>query len=211
MDKESFSPLHSAILSCQICAAALPLSPKPILQAHPDARLLIVGQAPGRKAHDAGRPFDDASGDRLREWLGLNKSDFYDAKHVAIVPMGFCFPGNSFFKSGVKKDMISGDLPPRPECAATWHERLLSQLTQIELTIVLGSHAQAYYMNHSSTVTEQVKRWAYWLEQGKLALPHPSPRNNRWLKQNPWFEVEVLPILKDKISSLLNVTNRGVV
>lgn len=209
MGKESFSELHCAILNCQKCAAALPLPPKPILQIHPEARLLIAGQAPGRKAHHAGRPFDDPSGDRLRQWLGLSKSDFYNAKQVAIVPMGFCFPGNTFFKSGPKAGQISGDLPPRPECAATWHERLLDQLSQIELTIVLGSHAQAYYMNHSGTVTEQVKRWAYWLEQGKIALPHPSPRNNRWLKQNPWFEAEVLPILNDKVSRILNAAQNN--
>lgn len=199
MDKKSFSQLHHEILNCQKCAEALPLPPKPILQVHPDARLLIAGQAPGKKAHDAGRPFEDASGDRLRQWLGLSKNDFYDAKQVAIIPMGFCFPGNTFFKSGSSKGRISGDLPPRSECAATWHKSLLGQLTKIELTIVLGSYAQAYYMNHSGSVTEQVRRWDYWLEQGKIALPHPSPRNNRWLKQNPWFEAEVLPILRDKV------------
>nr|WP_231886218.1 uracil-DNA glycosylase family protein [Marinomonas atlantica] len=179
------------------------MEPKPILQIHPDARVLIAGQAPGQKAHDAGRPFDDASGDRLRQWLGLSKSSFYDATKLAIVPMGFCFPGNTFFKSGPSKGRKSGDLPPRPECAAKWHEILLGELNKIELTIVLGSHAQAYYLTQSDKVTEHVKRWAYWLEQGKIALPHPSPRNNRWLKQNPWFEEEVLPILRDKVKHLL--------
>ncbi|WP_417503447.1 uracil-DNA glycosylase family protein [Marinomonas gallaica] len=203
MGKESFSQLHQNILNCRQCANVLPLEPKPILQIHPDAKVLIAGQAPGQKAHDAGRPFDDASGDRLRQWLGLNKSDFYDPTQLAIVPMGFCFPGNTFFKSGPSKGRKSGDLPPRPECAATWHEILLGELNKIELTIVLGSHAQAYYLNQSDKVTEQVKRWAYWLEQGQIALPHPSPRNNRWLKQNPWFEEEVLPILRDKVKHLL--------
>lgn len=203
MSEESFSQLHTAILNCQECATALPLPPKPILQVHPDARILIAGQAPGQKAHDAGRPFDDASGDRLRQWLGLEKEDFYDAKQVAIVPMGFCFPGNTFFKNGPKAEKISGDLPPRPECAAIWHGRLLAQLTQIELIIVLGKHAQAYYMSPTSTVTEQVARYDEWLAQGIIALPHPSPRNNRWLTQNPWFEEEVIPTLQARVKSLL--------
>lgn len=203
MEKTSFAALHCEILNCRQCAHHLPNEPKPILQVHPDATVLIAGQAPGQKAHESGRPFDDASGDRLRLWLGLTKADFYDPSQIAIVPMGFCFPGNTFFKSGAAQGRVSGDLPPRPECVATWHEALLNQLNKIELTIVLGSHAQAYYLERSGTVTEQVRRWEYWLKQGKIALPHPSPRNNRWLKQNPWFAEEVLPILRERVTRSL--------
>ncbi|MBJ7539677.1 uracil-DNA glycosylase family protein [Marinomonas transparens] len=206
MIEDTFTVLQSKILSCQYCADSLPLPPKPIIQIHPEAKLLIAGQAPGQKAHDMGRPFDDLSGDRLRDWLGITKDVFYDAEQVAIVPMGFCFPGNSFFKNGKSASNKSGDLPPRPECAIQWREDLLSQLSKIELTIVLGAYAQDYHLGCSGKVTEQVKKWSFWLEQGKLALPHPSPRNNRWLKQNPWFEVDVLPILKARVKTLLQVS-----
>ncbi|NLQ17841.1 uracil-DNA glycosylase family protein [Marinomonas sp. M1K-6] len=203
MSNNAFSELQGSILACQHCAEALPYSPKPIIQIHPDAKILIAGQAPGQKAHDIGRPFDDLSGDRLREWLGVTKDEFYDEQQVAIVPMGFCFPGNSYHKSGPSAGKKSGDLPPRPECAIKWREAVLSQLTKIELTIVLGAYAQAYHLGQSGNVTEQVKQWQYWLEQGKLVLPHPSPRNNRWLKQNPWFEIDVLPALRSRIKALL--------
>lgn len=203
MDQNAFLTVKEDILSCQLCAEVLPYPPKPILQIHPMARLLIAGQAPGQKTHDIGRPFDDLSGERLRDWLGLSEAEFYDERQVAIVPMGFCFPGNSFHKSGSSAGKISGDLPPRPECAAKWREAVLNQLTNIELTIVLGAYAQEYHLGQTGKVTEQVKQWRYWLEQGKVALPHPSPRNNRWLKQNPWFEAEVLPELKARIKRLL--------
>ncbi|SBS32991.1 Uracil DNA glycosylase superfamily protein [Marinomonas spartinae] len=188
MISHSFIELESSIRGCQHCAACLPLPPKPILQIHPDAKILIAGQAPGQKAHEAGRPFDDPSGDRLRQWLGVSKDVFYDAKQIALVPMGFCFPGTG----------KSGDLPPRKECAELWRAPLLAELKCIELVIVLGSYAQAYHLGveGKASVTEQVKHWKDYLAQGKLPLPHPSPRNNRWLKQNPWFEEEVLPALK---------------
>lgn len=191
----SFIKLEAAIRGCQECSACLPLPPKPILQIHPDAKILIAGQAPGRKAHEAGRPFDDPSGDRLRDWLGISKETFYDAKQVAIVPMGFCFPGTG----------KSGDLPPRKECADLWRAELLAELKQVELIVVLGSYAQAYHLgvNGKASVTEQVKHWQDYLSQGKLPLPHPSPRNNRWLKQNPWFEQDVLPTLKVTVANLL--------
>jgi uracil-DNA glycosylase len=203
MSNDVFLILKDAVLSCQHCADVLPYLPKPILQIHPNAKLLIAGQAPGQKTHEVGRPFDDLSGERLREWLGLSADEFYDEQQVAIVPMGFCFPGNSVHKSGPSVGKKSGDLPPRPECSIKWREVVLNQLTNIELTIVLGAYAQAYHLGQSGKVTEQVKQWRYWLEQGKLVLPHPSPRNNRWLKQNPWFEAEVLPELKSRIKGLL--------
>ncbi|RBP85565.1 uracil-DNA glycosylase family protein [Marinomonas rhizomae] len=205
MAYDAFLVLKDAMLSCRHCADVLPYPPKPILQIHPNAKLLIAGQAPGKKTHDIGRPFDDLSGDRLRGWLGLSEDEFYDEQQVAIVPMGFCFPGNSVHKSGPSAGKKSGDLPPRPECSIKWREAALNQLTNIKLTIVLGAYAQAYHLGQSGNVTEQVKQWQYWLEQGKLVLPHPSPRNNRWLKQNPWFETEVLPELKARVSRLLQV------
>jgi len=203
MSEETFVELKRAILSCQHCADVLPYPPKPILQIHPNAKLLVAGQAPGQKAHDAGRPFDDLSGDRLRDWLGISKEDFYDEQQVAILPMGFCFPGNSFHKSGPSTGKKSGDLPPRPECEVKWRETILNQLSNIELTIVLGAYAQKYHLGRSGNVTEQVKAWSFWLEQGLLVLPHPSPRNNRWLKHNPWFAAKVLPELKMRVNALL--------
>jgi uracil-DNA glycosylase len=205
MSQETFIALKEAVLSCQHCASLLPTPPEPIVQIHPNAKILIAGQAPGQKAHDSGRPFDDLSGDRLRNWLGVAVDAFYDAQQVAILPMGFCFPGNTYYKSGPSAGKISGDLPPRPECAVKWRETILNQLTHVELTIVLGAYAQKYHLGCSGNLTEQVKAWQYWLEQGILALPHPSPRNNRWLKQNPWFETEVLPELKKRVNALLQV------
>jgi len=195
MIHSSFIELKTAILGCQHCAACLPLPPKPILQIHPDAKILIAGQAPGQKAHEAGRPFDDPSGDRLRQWLGVSKDVFYDAKQIALVPMVFCFPGT----------VKSGDLPPRKECADLWRAPLLAELKGVELVIVLGSYAQAYHLGvkGKASVTEQVKHWKEYLAQGKLPLPHPSPRNNRWLKQNPWFEEEVLPALKMSVARII--------
>lgn len=199
---DRFIELKQDILDCLHCADILPYTPKPILQIHPNAKLLIAGQAPGQKTHDIGRPFDDLSGDRLRDWLGLSVDEFYDELQVAIVPMGFCFPGNNFHKNGASAGKKSGDLPPRPECASKWREAVLNQLPNIELTIVLGAYAQAYHLGESGNVTEQVRQWRYWLEHGKIVLPHPSPRNNRWLKQNPWFEADVLPELKLRVNCL---------
>lgn len=195
MEDINFQELKTTILACEACASFLPLPPKPILQIHPDAKILIAGQAPGRRAHESGLPFDDPSGDRLRDWLGISKEVFYDETKVALVPMGFCFPGTG----------KSGDLPPRKECADLWRAKLLCQLTKIKLTVVLGTYAQAYHLKTTGkmSVTEQVKASEFWLEQGKIALPHPSPRNNRWLKQNPWFSTEILPELKVRVNSLL--------
>lgn len=162
------------------------------MQAHRSARLLIAGQAPGRKVHESGIPFDDASGDRLRAWLGLTREVFYDARKVAIVPMGFCFPGTG----------KSGDHPPRPECAPLWRERLLAGLSKVRLTLVIGQYAMAYHLpNAGASLTEAVQNWR---SHGPkiMPLPHPSPRNNIWLKRNPWFEAEVLPDLQQRVASL---------
>lgn len=189
----SCASLLTEVRACTICAEHLPLGPRPIVQMHPSARILIAGQAPGRKVHETGVPFNDASGDRLREWLGISREIFYDAEQVAILPMGFCFPGTG----------KSGDLPPRPECAPTWRAALLSQLKALKLTLVIGQYAQAYHLpNEAASVTETVQAWQkHW--PNTLPLPHPSPRNNLWLKRNPWFEAELIPVLRARVSAVL--------
>lgn len=188
-----FSQLLKEVRSCELCQSVLPQGPRPILQLHPQASILIAGQAPGRKVHETGIPFDDPSGERLRQWLGVTRETFYDERKVAILPMGFCYPGTG----------LSGDLPPRLECADNWRAQLLAQLPNLQLTLVIGQYAQAYHLPDSShrTVTETVKAWKeFWPEQ--LPLPHPSPRNNIWLKRNPWFAQDVLPTLRKKVKAL---------
>ncbi len=187
--------LIDQVSKCVICEPHLPLGARPVIQFNPNARILIAGQAPGVKVHETGVPFNDASGNRLREWLGLTRDEFYDANNIAILPMGFCYPGRG----------KSGDLPPRKECAPAWRERLLAALPNIELTIVLGKYAQAYHLPETKKMplTELVKSWReYW--PNYLVLPHPSPRNNIWLKKNPWFEQDVLPELDKRIATILN-------
>lgn len=190
----SYQSLVNEVKSCSICQDHLPLGPRPVLQFHPDAKILIVGQAPGRKVHESGVPFDDASGNRLREWLGITSDIFYDPKLVSILPMGFCYPGS-------KK---SGDLPPRPECATAWRKPLLEKLHNVELTLLIGQYAQTYHFGKTGkTLTDLVKSWdVYW--PNVIPLPHPSPRNNIWLRKNPWFEVELLPNLKKRVASVLS-------
>lgn len=190
----SLDALLTDIRACTLCAAHLSLGPRPVVQVHHNARILIASQAPGRKVHASGIPFDDASGDRLRTWLGVSHEAFYDPQQIAIAPMGFCFPGTG----------PSGDLPPRPECAPAWRAPLLSHLKDLELTLVIGSYAQTYHLPKSGkTVTEAVRAWrSTWPHT--VALPHPSPRNNRWFKQNPWFEAELLPELKARVQEVLN-------
>ena len=188
--------LLTEIRACQICAAHLTLGPRPVLQASATARLLIVSQAPGRKVHLSGVPFDDVSGDRLRAWMGIDKATFYDARRVAIVPMGFCFPGSA----------NGADLPPRPECAIAWHPRLLPLLKQVQLTLLIGQYAQAGMLGvpRGTKLTDTVRAWRDYLPQGKLPLPHPSPRNRPWVMHNPWFESELLPVLRARIAAALH-------
>lgn len=185
--------LLKQVSNCKICDQQLPLGARPVLQAHPRARLLIAGQAPGRKVHETGIAFDDASGKRLREWLGIDAETFYDPEQVAILPMGFCYPGTG----------RSGDLPPRQECAEAWRQPFLNQMKNIQMTVVLGQYAQKYHFPKSTTnLTDLVKSWQqHWPQL--VPLPHPSPRNNRWLKQNPWFESELLPVLQQRICMIL--------
>jgi uracil-DNA glycosylase len=184
--------LLEEVRRCTLCKAHLPHGVRPILQWHRDARILIAGQAPGRRAHESGVPFDDASGDRLREWMGLTAAQFYDCERVAILPMGFCYPGTG----------TSGDLPPRGECAPAWRTRLLQGLPRLELMVLLGRYAQDYHLPRTTgSVTAIVRSWRdHWPRV--LPLPHPSPRNNLWLRRNPWFEANVLPALRARVRQI---------
>jgi len=189
----SLASLLNEVRACVICTEQLPLGPRPVVQVHPLARILIAGQAPGRKVHETGVPFNDASGDRLRTWMGISREVFYDAKQIAILPMGFCFPGTG----------KSGDLPPRSECAPAWRAALLSHLRNLQLTLVIGQYAQAYHLpNEGASVTKVVQAWRKnWPHT--VPLPHPSPRNNLWLKRNAWFEEELIPVLRSRVSTVL--------
>ena len=182
------------VAACELCAAHLPLGPRPVLRASHSARMLVVGQAPGAKVHASGVPWDDASGMRLRQWLGVEAEVFYDVTRVAIVPMGFCYPGTG----------KSGDLPPRPERAPQWHAALLAEMPAIELTLLIGQYAQAYYLaaRRKKNLTETVRAWREY-EPRYLPLPHPSPRNNLWLKRNAFFADEVVPELQQRVRELL--------
>lgn len=189
----SLAALLDEVRACTLCESHLPHGPRPVLQMHPQARVLIAGQAPGRKVHASGVPFDDASGDRLRDWMGVTREVFYDPRQIAILPMGFCFPGTG----------KSGDLPPRPECMLAWRDQLLGHLRHLEVTLVVGRYAQAYHMSERrSSLTETVRDWqSCW--PGIVPLPHPSPRNNIWLGRNPWFEKELVPMLRRRVSEAL--------
>lgn len=185
--------LLKKIKACTLCEPHLPFQPKPILSFETQARLMIVGQAPGTKAHGSGIPWDDASGDRLRDWLGVTKEQFYNPKIFAIVPMGFCYPGKG----------KSGDLPPRPECSAKWMAPVLNELKNIEMTILIGAYSQAYFLKEQKSLTDIVRDWQNF-QPRYFVLPHPSPRNNIWLKKNAWFEKNLLPQLKEKTQELIN-------
>ncbi len=192
----AFTQLKKDVLGCRLCAPHLPLGPRPVFQCDRSARILIASQAPGKKVHESGIPFDDASGERLRSWMGIDVATFYDANKVAILPMGFCYPGTG----------KSGDLPPRPECAATWRQALLDAMPKIELTLVIGRYAQAWHLveDNKRTLTDTVKTWQDY-QPHMIPLPHPSGRNNIWLKKNPWFATELLPQLKSRVKTALLV------
>jgi uracil-DNA glycosylase len=184
--------LLKEIRACRLCEAQLPMPPRPVLRASESARLLVVGQAPGTLVHSSGIPWNDASGMRLRGWLGMDRTQFYDESSIAIVPIGFCYPGHGSV----------GDLPPRPECAQTWHPRLLPLLAQVRLVLAIGHHAQVYFLGEKrkKSLTDTVRAWQEYAP-GVFPLPHPSPRNVAWLKHNPWFEAEVLPALRDRVAA----------
>jgi uracil-DNA glycosylase len=194
--KEAFDRLVTEIRACRVCAAHLPLGPRPVLRGRPSARLLIISQAPGTRVHETGLSFNDRSGDRLREWLAVDRDTFYDESRVAIVPMGFCYPG---------RDLKGGDLPPRPECAPHWHARLRPLFPAIELTLLVGSYAIDYYLPGSGrrSMTAAIERWRDFLPE-YFVLPHPSWRTTRWLRDNPWFEDEVLPDLRTRVRETID-------
>ncbi len=190
--------LFRDIRACAVCAETLPLGPRPVLRGKPSARLCIVGQAPGIRVHESGIPWNDPSGKRLRDWLAVEDETFYDDSRIAIVPMGFCYPGTM---------ANGGDFPPRPECASLWHPPLREALARVELTLLVGSYAQAYYLGRArkKTMTETVRAWRDYLPDF-LPTPHPSWRTTGWQKKNPWFDQEVLPELRRRVRSLLDDT-----
>lgn len=197
-DKDrDLAALLAAIRACRVCAAELPLGPRPIVQVGAGARLLIVGQAPGARVHASGVPWDDASGERLRDWLGIDKATFYDVDQVAIVPVGFCYPG----RGG------GGDLPPRKECAPLWLDRLLGHLPRIELTVLIGSYAQRQFLGAANrrSLTATVTAFADYAPRF-IPLPHPSPRNTAWFQRHPWFARDLLPVLRERVHAVLSLS-----
>jgi len=189
---DSLPELLAKIRACTLCAHHLPLGCKPVIRAEASAKLLVIGQAPGTKVHASGVPWDDASGKRLRNWLNLSDEVFYDASKVAIMPMGLCYPGKG----------KSGDLPPRPECAPQWHGAVRGHLPNIELTLLIGSYAQQYYLpTRAKSLTDRIHRWQEYAPD-YFPLVHPSPRNQLWLRRNPWFEAEVIPALQMRVAQL---------
>jgi uracil-DNA glycosylase len=192
--------LLAEIAACRACAPFLPHGPRPVVRIHPDARILIAGQAPGRKVHETGLPWNDASGDRLRQWMGLDRDQFYDPRNIAVAAMGFCWPGT----------VNGADLPPRRECAPLWRNRLLAHLTGVRLTLVVGAHAQAWHLGADARragMTRLVERFA---REGSartaavIPLPHPSWRNTAWLRRHPWFETDLLPLLRSRVQEALS-------
>jgi uracil-DNA glycosylase len=192
---ESLAALLKRVRACQICKASLPLGARPVLRVSATARILIVGQAPGTRVHETGIPWNDPSGDRLRKWLQISREDFYDETKIAIIPMGYCYPGR--YPKG-------GDLPPRKECAEHWLPLLLPRLPELKLTLLIGGYAQEHYLgsNIKKSLTETVRAWREYAPEF-IPLPHPSFRNLLWLKQNPWFEQEVTPMLRERVHAIL--------
>lgn len=189
--------LLTEVRACRVCVSELPLGPNPIVRAKRSSKILIIGQAPGTKVHESGIPWNDPSGKRLREWMGINDEIFYNQTKIAIIPMGFCYPGKG----------KSGDLPPRKECAELWHKKLLMHLPNIKLTMLIGQYAQKYYLSDSKyynggTVTEIVTNWKKFAPK-YFPLPHPSPRNTLWLRKNSWFESKTIPQLRKQVRNAI--------
>jgi uracil-DNA glycosylase len=184
------------IRACRACAHELPHEPRPVVRVSAETRLLICGQAPGRRVHESGLPFDDPSGDRLRGWLGVDRATFYGDPAIGVAAMAFCFPGT---------DPRGGDYPPPKRCATLWHDRLRAELPNVELTLLVGAYAQAWALRTRGPMAETVRNWRAFLP-GALVLPHPSWRNTAWLKRNPWFEAEVTPWLRNRTRELLTPT-----
>lgn len=193
-DNTNLDRLTAKVRQCRLCEDQLPLGPRPVVQISATARILIAGQAPGTRVHETGLPFNDPSGDRLRDWMGISRDIFYDARAIAIVPMGFCYPGKG----------KSGDLPPIPLCAQTWRKPLLDQLPDLSLTLAIGRYAQRWHLaQRGRTLTDTVKDWESY-GATVMPLPHPSPRNNIWLRRNPWFEQDLVPVLRQRVRSVLS-------
>ena len=193
-DTSSLKKVLKEIRTCRHCQDDFGFEPRPVIRAGSTARLCIAGQAPGTRVHASGIPFDDPSGNRLRDWMGIDREVFYDENQLTIVPMGFCFPG---------LDAKGGDLPPAKICAKLWREQVFTQLPKVELTLLIGQYAQAWHLGKQrrSSLTETVRAWQDYMPNF-LPLPHPSWRNNTWLKKNPWFEAEVLPVLRTRVAEL---------
>lgn len=189
-----FQTLISSVKSCNMCEEHLPLGPKPVFSIHPESKILLIGQAPGTKVHATGIPWNDPSGDELRRWLAVDRDIFYNPEIFGIMPMGFCYPGRG----------KGGDLPPRPECATTWHDRLLASMPKVKLILLVGSFAQRYYLGERMklNLTETVRQAKEYLPE-YFPLVHPSPRNRLWMKKNPWFEADILPVLREKILGII--------
>jgi uracil-DNA glycosylase len=187
--------LLAEVRACRVCEAQLPLGPRPVLQAGAGARVLVIGQAPGAKVHASGVPWDDRSGERLREWMGIDAATFYDPQRIALIPMGLCYPGRG----------ASGDLPPRRECAPLWLERLLAELPAVRLTLLVGQYAQRHRLGAEmgGSLSAAVRDWRRFGD-ARLPLPHPSPRNVAWFKANPWFDAELLPVLRERVARALS-------
>ena len=206
---DGLEALRAAVAACRVCRDApargaeyrLPHEPRPVAVISSTARILIAGQAPGLRVHQSGLPFDDASGNRLRQWLGVTREEFYDPNHFAIVPMGFCFPGY---------DAHGSDLPPRRECAPRWRSQIIEAMPQVELVLAIGQYAQAFHLGdrRAATMTETVRNWRSHLGSNRgpavLAMPHPSWRNTSWLKKNSWFEEDLLPVLQERVGKLIS-------
>ncbi|MFN0274959.1 MAG: uracil-DNA glycosylase family protein [Chitinophagales bacterium] len=186
--------LIAEVCACTVCKKFLPNSPRPVFSVSPQSKILIIGQAPGQKVHNSGIPWDDVSGNELRRWLNVSKDQFYNNKFFGLMPMGFCYPGKN----------KTGDLPPRPECAPLWHDKLLNKMKEVKLTILIGQYSQKYYLGGKlkSTLTETVKKFREYLPE-YLPLVHPSPRNKIWQKKNPWFEKEIVPYISSLVRQYL--------
>ena len=191
----ALTALLKEVRACTLCEENLPLGPRPTVSIHPCARIIIIGQAPGTKVHETGIAWNDHSGERLRDWMQIDRDVFYDASRIAIMPMGFCYPGRL---------TRGGDKPPRPECAPTWHNRLLAELPKLELTLLTGLYAQGYYLGRRAekTLTATVKNWSAY-GPAIIPTPHPSWRTAGWLTRNPWFEHDLLPVLRRRVRELV--------
>lgn len=197
MSKTSYSSLQgllTAVRQCRACESHLPLGPRPVLQAAASAKILIVGQAPGARVHATGIPWNDPSGQRLRQWMDVDTTTFYEPSKIAIIPMGYCYPGKG----------KSGDLPPRRECANLWLDHLLAKLPNIELTLLIGLHAQRHFLGsrRKASLTSTVQAWQEFAPE-YIPLPHPSPRNTAWFQRNAWFDHELMPVLRERVRLIL--------